>query len=223
MTNWATENPRLTTLLIITIIVTIIVIYGISEGWYSSEVTVVVTTSKGATNPENPQTIPNPTGSSTGEVAGTGNVSVPRVKTIRIEKITSNDMSQPSGENNDWKTFQIGEVIAFSNGEQLKKEDYASAKYNMNSGYTLGYPALNAYDGNLNTHTHTDGSGLLHQLDLKLNEPKVITKVDVYNRHDCCQSRLNGSHVILLDNNNQEIARFELTGQRTVQVWNTPY
>ncbi len=118
----------------------------------------------------------------------------------------------------DANTFQIGEIRAYgATGNLLTAADYSSAVYTAsgNAGYALSYPASNAIDGKTYTFTHTHGIEKVHALTLTLKIPQVITKVEILNRHNCCQSRLAGAVVSLKDANNKVIKSQVLTAAQT--------
>ena len=87
-----------------------------------------------------------------------------------------------------WKNCS-GNVCSLPNGQR---------KSVTNSWYASG-PQAN--------HTHTGG---WWQVDL--GKPSIVTKIVVHNRPDCCQSRLSGAQMLLLDNNSQVLEERELTG-----------
>jgi hypothetical protein len=135
----------------------------------------------------------------------------PQVKTIEIYKNSINSV-MPIGENGDWRTFQVGEVLVYTSNGKLTAVDFESATYNTgNVGYGSIFPATNAIDRNEQTFAHTDGNGPLHVLTLKLKNPQTVVKVLVLNRADCCQSRLAGAVLRLKDVNDNVIREKTLT------------
>lgn len=152
-------------------------------------------------------------------VSGTTGINPARkVSVIQVSK-NSAGKTQPVGvgENQDWKTFQIGEIVVFDEaGNQLPGNAYSSASYNVNEGTSLIYSAMNALDGNKNSFSHTFGQQDVHTLTITLSSPVNVSKVDVYNRQDCvpvCNNRLNGAVVTFLDVNNNIIKVAPLTSE----------
>ena len=198
----------------------LLAIYVVTQLMKPAEVAVGAT--GGVTDPNTPMGQPG-TGGAYPVVpvvsATTPPISVDKIKTIRITKVTPAGKARPGGENNDWKTFQLGEVKVWANSVQLAKADFASAKYLTKAYNASSYPASNAYDGNIRTFTHTGGLGDTHTMELVLASPKVITKVEVYNRQDCCQGRLAGASVMLIGESGTVRATFPLTNQKTGQMF----
>lgn len=120
-------------------------------------------------------------------------------KYVVITKDTSNITSDtpPVGENSDWRTFQVGEVKIYDADDNQLKISAAEMTHTP-SGYGASYVAALAYDGNAGTFAHTDGPTHIHELKLTVPVSKVA-KVAVYNRQDCCQHRLSGAVLSLLD------------------------
>lgn len=145
-------------------------------------------------------------------VMSTPIVAEPQIKTIEISK-NSATMQNKYNDNPDWKTFQIGEVRAYNqNGELLNADKYSSAVYTSgDGGYSTPFPAMHAIDGNPRTFTHTSGLGDLHALVLTLKEPTIISKVEILNRHDCCQTRLEGALITLRNTEGNTIMFKNLT------------
>ena len=127
---------------------------------------------------------------------------------------TKNSAGQtmPIGENADyggWRTFQIGELKAYDAvGRLLTSSDYSSVVYN-NGGF--GFPGSNLIDGDPKTFTHTSGLDPIHQMTVTLKTPVNISKVQVLNRADCCQARLNGTVCEFKRSNGTVIKQFVLT------------
>ena len=73
-----------------------------------------------------------------------------------------------------------------------------------------GYPAANAVDGNRSSFTHTaDTPNSYWIVDLQTNRP--IDRVDVVNRVDCCDTRLAGLILRILDAASNSVASVTLT------------
>jgi hypothetical protein len=120
---------------------------------------------------------------------------VSTVKTIEIVRDTTNTHDPTNGQDPNWRTFQIGEVqVIDETGERLNSTAFSSVKLNT---HNFGFPELNVLDNNPATFTHSSGSGAVHQLTLTLKNPTTVRRVTVFNRQDCCQSRLNGAVLTL--------------------------
>jgi cytoskeletal protein RodZ len=134
----------------------------------------------------------------------------PKVMTVKLTKDSSNSVKPVMDNNEGWKTFQIGEIKLYNaDGNILGYNDYSSVKYTAagNGQFTDVFPAINAVDGDIGTFTHTAaGSENIHQLTLVLKTPQVIKKVEVYNRKDCCQSRLYGTVLLLESTDGSKVA-----------------
>jgi hypothetical protein len=118
-------------------------------------------------------------------------------------------------------TFQIGEVKTFVDGVQLKPTDYTEARYltgGTAGGWQSQFPVGHIVDGALNTFSHTD-AGAVQELLLAIDRPANVTSLEVYNRLDCCQARLNGVKIILQDDMKNIVWTGTLTGQKDPQVF----
>ena len=219
-------------LLAIAVAVLLYVLFSDSvSAWYNST-TPVAGSVGGVTNSGNAQAAqnaPTPPASSSSQPAtvavevaaavalpvanpATGVVKRPIVKSIEITKISALSSGVPPGENDDWKTFQIGEVRVYNDaGALLPANAFISATYNTVGGWSDVFPAQNAIDNNPGTFTHTSGMGATHQLRLVLAAPTAISRVEVVNRQDCCQSRLQGALLTLRDAAGVEVGRMQLT------------
>jgi hypothetical protein len=61
----------------------------------------------------------------------------------------------------------------------------------------VSYPPRLLIDGNINNFAHTNGAGDGMWVRLTLTEQSRITKVIVYNRHNCCQNRIVGASLFI--------------------------
>jgi hypothetical protein len=146
----------------------------------------------------------------------------------------------------DWRTLQIGEMIAKTKeGKSLAASDYSVAEYRVNGlPYTQlaadkttaanVFPASYSIDGNNNTYAQTSNEPTevynkgtskdlfnekhQHSIYYKLATPVALSSVTVINRHDCCQHRLNGVSLILRDSSNNVLLTKVLTGEQTQTV-----
>ena len=99
--------------------------------------------------------------------------------------------------------MNIGEVRVYDkNGVDVAKGKTVtkSSKY----GDPDGYPGAYLVDGNEWTFAHTS-CGDQGWMMIDLQSPVAVTKVTVVNRRDCCQERLKGTVVQLLDSSNNVI------------------
>lgn len=169
----------------------------------------------GVTNQGSPSAQPAVPGTPV-SVAGTTPAVVPQVKVIEVTKDSSDRNVMPAGENEGWRTFQIGEVKVYGANGLLSAADFESAAYTASDGdYTAIFPASNAIDGNPGSFTHTSGGAAIHQLTLQLKNAQVVTKVEVLNRADCCQSRLAGAVIRLKDSSGAVLKQQVLTDAGT--------
>jgi hypothetical protein len=95
--------------------------------------------------------------------------------------------------------MNLAEVQVFSTDGQtniaLNKKVTQSSVYDERQ-----FPPSNLVDGNPNNFAHTTGQDQPWvQIDLGNDYP--ITKVVVYNRVDCCQDRINGAVIGIIDSN----------------------
>jgi len=72
------------------------------------------------------------------------------------------------------------------------------ATVTQSSTYQGNYPAERAIDNQVNTFSHTY-SGDAEWWKVDLGFVATVSKVFVYNRHDCCAERLDNAKVLLLD------------------------
>ena len=144
-----------------------------------------------------------------------------QIKIIEIEKNTINKPDvPPPGENDGWRTFQVGEVRVFTESGELSRADFESAIYVPSGGdYATMFSPFNAIDGDLNTFSHTSFNLPIHQLILTLKAPQKISRIEVHNRADCCQHRLDGSVLRIRDLNGTVVKQFALNANQ-IQVIN---
>jgi hypothetical protein len=164
------------------------------------------TTLGGVTSNTNPAAKPATPGT-TVAVSATDDSLTPSVKSIEITKDTTS-ATKPDNSNDDWRTFQIGEVRVYRpDGYVLKAADFDSVAYTAGNVENISqwnqsviHTASAAVDGDPTTYSHTaTNGGNVHQLTLVLKVPQMIAKVEILNRSDCCQARLKGAVVTLKD------------------------
>lgn len=139
-----------------------------------------------------------------------------QVKTIEIVKDLTvfSTLSTYKPDDNNY-TFQIGELRLYDlNGNIIPRDAYAYAVYNTPAthGYAIRFPASNAYDGDINTFVHTTLGSLIHKLTVVLKVSHPVSKIEVYQRQDCCQARLIGAVLSAFNENGDVIKRQVLTG-----------
>lgn len=208
--------------IIIGVLVVLVVLYlmnkDVVDAYVSNALkssTAVGTPQGGVTTQGSPTTQPAVPGTSV-SVAGTPTTVVPQVKVIEVTKDSSDRSAMPAGENEGWRTFQIGEVKVYGANGLLSAADFESATYTASDGVYSGiFPASNDIDGNPGSFTHTSGGAAVHQLTLKLKNAQLVTKVEVLNRADCCQSRLAGAVIRLKDSSGAVLKQQVLTADRT--------
>ena len=209
------QKPSGVTIAIIVVAVLAVLYYYNSEAvnkWVSNVVAPYMSHSDtslgGVTNGTNPAATPvTPNTPVVVGVSATNDAMVPYVRSIVITKDTTKSL-KPEGSNDDWQTFQIGEVKVYKpDGYVLKAADFESVAYTAGSNETILpwnqsvlHPAMYAVDGDPSTYSSTTtNGGNIHQLTLVLKNTQTITKVEILNRSDCCQERLKGAVVELKD------------------------
>lgn len=196
--------------------IVIIILIALGGLYYLMPAPVATGTSGGVTAPAHPQAANVPSAMASAPVvvaAATPPKPVKKVKGIIIQKNTEGKEVTPPAS----RTFQIGEIKAYRrDGSLLTAKDYAKAEYNkeVNTGVALTYPATNAIDGDVNTFTHTNGESAefgMHILFLTLKEPTDISRVEVFNRVDCCADRLDGAVLIFTNEKDVITGAMKLT------------
>ncbi len=91
-------------------------------------------------------------------------------------------------------------------------------KVTQSSDYGGPYPASNALDGNVSTFTHTANQTNSYWL-LDLGRVYPIDKVEVVNRVDCCDTRLAGLVLRVLDGASNSVANATLTNPGLGKTW----
>ncbi len=86
--------------------------------------------------------------------------------------------------------LNIAEIEVFGQNNQK----YTDIKASLGPPYGKEFPASKLVDGNINTFAHTDNKpGAFMMLDL--GSDKIIKKIVITNRRDCCKDRMKGSTV----------------------------
>ena len=97
-----------------------------------------------------------------------------------------------------------------SNGNNIASNGIAEQSSLYPIGPNFG-PAIFAIDGSNNTFNHTQ-KALNEWWSLTFFEYKDIRSIVIHNRQDCCQDRLNGATLYLIDQFNKETLLATLTG-----------
>ncbi len=127
--------------------------------------------------------------------------------------------------------MNIGEVYAYAEGARLLvASDFLDAimfpgmyKNPTDPVVPVGWP-MNAVDGNPNTVAHSDPpSAPIASLTLVLKRPTRLTQVNVLNRQDCCQGRLDGASLILKNSMEGVIMKQTLRGVKELQLFPVTY
>lgn len=122
--------------------------------------------------------------------------------------------------------INLGEVKFFNGSTQLNVPESNIYMSNIHAPESFGPGKL--VDGNPNTISHTQnladsisdntrlkglpvGADALKEysrryITFTFGSPTVLTEIQIYNRQDCCQSRINGLVVTLFDSNNNILA-----------------
>lgn len=84
------------------------------------------------------------------------------------------------------------EVVKILTRDDIKNISQSS------SAYGGAYPASNLIDGNLNNFNHTE-AGSNEWVLVELNQIRKIKDIKIINRRDCCQNRIVGAVLTVLD------------------------
>jgi len=125
------------------------------------------------------------------------------VQYVRIKRITT----APDGTN----AINISEIQAFDiNGRLITPE---SAYYDDNG---IGFPAINAIDGNLNNFAHTSDHGNGPLIEVAYTNLNQVKKIVISNRVDCCQNRMIGTSLMLFSKpgSTPDVANIPITDTR---------
>jgi hypothetical protein len=146
-------------------------------------------------------------------------VKLPEIAKIVFRKDTTGQ-SAPVDDPNDWRTFQIGEAKIWSGATKLKFSDFSKIYYEGTSGQH-NYPVEWLLDDDVTSCIHTSGTDIAVQdLIAVLNTPKVIDKIEIHNRSNCCQQRLKGTMVILYKTDGTIFKKYVLDGTAEWQTIN---
>lgn len=137
-------------------------------------------------------------------------------KYVTLTRETSGVSGDP-----DWRLVQISDIqmITLTNngeGRYLTADDFQAVGYPQNFGLgTIG----NALDDNRSTYISSRENPCetnFHQIVFELKVPLPVSDVVVYNRQDCCVSRLSGTRLQVL-NENLELIHSALLGRLSSQ------
>ena len=98
--------------------------------------------------------------------------------------------------------MNVAEVIVYdANGVNVSK----GRTVTKSSGYNGDmFPGANLVDGNIGNFAHT-GCNDVPWMQIDLGQQTNISKVVIYNRTDCCQIRLSGTVVMIIDQNGNTV------------------
>lgn len=110
--------------------------------------------------------------------------------------------------------IQIGELMVFDeNGKNI-----ALGKKTTASGQWPGYSPGNALDNNPNTSFHTANPPSLYDFwELDLGQEYNISHIEYYNRADCCQERILGCSMNLMNKDREMVEQFQFTSKEMIQ------
>lgn len=119
------------------------------------------------------------------------------------------------------EAISLGEVQVFSrSGGNVARSGSASQNSTAHNGYA-SYAINGTTHGRWpTTHTNGNSTGTWWRVTLTRDYTDIY-KIIVYNRTDCCQSRLNNKSIDLLDSGNGVLLSYRLTGANT-QTINIP-
>lgn len=139
------------------------------------------------------------TAQSNGMIPGTKATVMPMLANVdSIVFIKSNPTSSNSSDP-DWRSFSVGELKLYDDkGALIPASAFGLIAYgaDVNSPNSIAHPASNAIDGDPNTYTMT-GSSDNEAMGFNLKTPTNISKIEIINRVDCCQDRLNGVGMVV--------------------------
>jgi hypothetical protein len=110
--------------------------------------------------------------------------------------------------------IQIGELMVFDvNGNNI-----ALGKPTTTSGEWKGFSPNNANDNNPKTLFHTANPPKINDFwEVDLGQEYNIAHIEYYNRADCCQERIIGCAMNLLNNNRELVEQFNFTSNEMLQ------
>jgi hypothetical protein len=112
--------------------------------------------------------------------------------------------------------IQIGEVMAFDkNGTNV-----ALGKPATSSGHWSGQPPSNATDNKSNTFYHSAATPSEKDFwEVDLGKEHTLSRIEYYNRPDCCQKRIIGCTMHLLNKDREMVDKFDFTTGEKVQTF----
>jgi hypothetical protein len=114
------------------------------------------------------------------------------VRRIRIEK-----------NNNADNVLNFSEIEIYSNGVNVARPSGARVtKASSDSIHSEPFSADKAIDGDLWNIFANSGNNTESYWEIDLGDSFNISEVKIYNRHDCCQDRINPSKITFFDANN---------------------
>lgn len=126
---------------------------------------------------------------------------------VRIERTADSDLSGTGGQGNDDEAnvLSLGEVEIFAQFMPDEIQEVAVGKPSTQSSTGFALPASNGNDGNPATESHTSSSDSQSTWEVDLQGTFAISQIDLFNRDDCCQSRMRDLLVSILAADRTEI------------------
>ena len=112
--------------------------------------------------------------------------------------------------------IQIGEVLAFDkNGENV-----ALGKQVTTSGEWPGWTPANAVNNNLNSAFHSANPPRASDFwEVDLGKEYNLERIEYFNRADCCQERIIGCTMILMNRKKVEVEKFQFKSNEMKQTF----
>ncbi len=83
---------------------------------------------------------------------------------------------------------------------ELVLENYALGKAVSTSGDGYGWIRQRLVDNNAGLGWHSSSASKSNWAEVDLGQPRDFTRIEIWNRTDCCWTRINGVYVLALDN-----------------------
>jgi hypothetical protein len=110
--------------------------------------------------------------------------------------------------------IQIGELMAFD----MTGANVALGKQATASGQWPGYDPAKAIDNDPNTSFHTANPPTVNDFwEVDLGKEHTLSRIEYYNRGDCCQERIIGCTMNLLNKDRETVEQFQFTSNEMRQ------
>lgn len=110
--------------------------------------------------------------------------------------------------------IQIGELMAFD----TTGANVALGKQATSPGNWPGFIPANAIDNNPNTSFHTANPPTANDFwEVDLGKEHTLSRIEYYNRADCCQERIIGCTMNLLNKDREIVEQFQFTSNEMKQ------